>query len=75
MKQSSLSSSMNMSSPLNHFRDKNDGNGPVNMLEMMKDTDIGQIEMEKIQEMDDRARSRLSEYDNTADAPKQGIYG
>ena len=66
MKASNLSNSMNLSSPLNHFREKNGAKGPVSMLSMMQDKNFGnQMEPEKLQEMEERARSRLSEFDPT----------
>ena len=72
MKASNLSNSMNMSSPLHHFREKNDDKA-VNMLSMMKDKSFDQplFEPEKVQEMEESARSRLSEYD-PVDSSKQG---
>uniref|UniRef100_A0A7M5V6U5 Uncharacterized protein n=1 Tax=Clytia hemisphaerica TaxID=252671 RepID=A0A7M5V6U5_9CNID len=72
MKATNLSNSINMSSPLHHFREKNDEKA-VNMLSMMKDKSFDQplFEAEKVQEMEERARSRLSEYDPADSSLKQ----
>ena len=64
MKSSNLSNSLNLSSPLNHFREKNDAKGPVSMLSMMQNKSFDkQMEPVKVQQMEERARSRLSEFD------------
>lgn len=64
MKSSNLSNSLNLSSPLNHFREKNDSKGPVSMLSMMQDKSFDkQMEPVKVKQMEERARSRLSEFD------------
>ena len=61
---SNLSNSMNLSSPLQHFREKNDGKGPVSMLSMMQDNNLSnQLEAEKVQAMEEEAKSRLIKLD------------